>query len=329
MTSAAARSSGESGAAQGSKREPLVSVITPAWNAAQYIQPTMDSLLKQSYSNWEWLIVDDGSTDNTREIIARQSDSRIRLIQNKHTGLPAAGRNVGLANAKGDFVAFLDSDDLWLPEKIEQQIALFEKEPDVGLVFSPYAVWNDGETSPHRILPDDIAHLPNPGNYFALLCLKNRIGNSTVVVRRSLLLEHGNLDEDPAVRGSEDYELWLRLSRFTRFAFVPVPLIWYRVHANSVSSNETRNCRTSMRVIEKILARYPEDGQRPSSRCLKANWQYYLGRAQLLDGLDDKGRRALANSLLLWPFNSRAWLYLLIGLTFPGSVRTLRRRFGI
>jgi len=319
-----AKSLEEGSSVQNAGSDPIVSILTPAWNASAYIDATMKSVVEQTYSSWEWLIVDDGSTDNTCEIVSRYTDPRIRLIRKAHSGLPAAGRNAGLELASGKYIAFLDSDDVWLPEKLALQVALLEQNEKVGLVFSPFAMWYSGEAKPRRTVPET-TFFPNPGRFFRILCFRNQIGNSTVLLRRSLLQEYGKLDEDPAVRGCEDYELWIRLSYYTDFAFTPQALIWYRIHQNSVSSNNTRNCRAAMRVIEKTVARFPDASDLPSSRQLDARWQYHLGRAQLLDGIEDKGRKALARSLWQWPFNSRAWVYLLVSFLAPGYARRLWR----
>lgn len=126
--------------------EPLISIIMPAYNAEKYITESVDTVINQTYKNWELIIINDGSTDDT-EAIARQytlTDSRIKLINQENKKLSAA-RNIGIKAAVGDWVAFLDADDLWVADKLKKQIALINTKPDIGLVFSDGYIFNDGD----------------------------------------------------------------------------------------------------------------------------------------------------------------------------------------
>ena len=232
---------------------PLVSVITPAYNAEPYIAETIQSVLDQSYAHWEMLIVDDGSTDNTVGVVTQFDDSRIKLIQIEHSGLPAVGRNQALQAASGSYVAFLDADDVWRSDKLAKQIQYLESNPDVALCFTnAWIVFKNNEIV---ILYEK---LPDQGVMFRLLYQKNFIIHSSVVVRESVLDRHGGFDVDPRLRGTEDYELWLRLSMFYKFGGIEEPLLWYRVRSGSVSGDKLTMSRGLVVVLEKVYAKDPK-----------------------------------------------------------------------
>jgi glycosyltransferase involved in cell wall biosynthesis len=300
---------------------PLVSIITPAYNAAPYIAETARSVLAQTYGNWEWIVVDDGSTDATREIIAGFDDSRLRLVHTEHSGLPAVARNRGMSQARGAYVAYLDADDIWLPDKLASQLACFDANPNVGLVFSQYRRLHEDRVTPN------MGNVSNPGMLFADLVFANFICASTVVVRREPLGAHGLMDEDPAQRGTEDFELWLRLAPHVPFAYVPWPLVWYRVNAHGVSHKAVPITKGRILAVEKNLKRYPDEPVHPQmvGRRMEAWKQHWLAVAQSYDGVDQCGRRAFLHSLRNYPFNVRTWAGLALSFLGPALNRRLRR----
>jgi glycosyltransferase involved in cell wall biosynthesis len=305
---------------------PLVSIVTPAYNAAPYIGATARSVLAQSYANWEWLIVDDGSTDNTADIAEAIGDPRVRLIKAAHSGLPAVGRNRGIAEARGKYVALLDADDLWEPEKLALQVAYLERQPEVGLVFSRFYLWVDSHRRPREVVPNTRG-LPNPGSMLRQIIIRNPIGTSSVIVRRQLLTEIGAFDEDSGHRGTEDFELWLRLAGHTPFGFVEQPLYWYRVHSNNLSGSNARLMSGHLLALDKTFNRHPElyehralSGTRMAARRLR--WRGY---GQLYDCAGDCGRRDLAQSLKIWPFDVETWFGLALSSLGPRALRGLRQ----
>lgn len=200
---------------------PAVSVIVPTFNRAGLLPRAIGSVLGQSFEDFEVLIVDDGSTDETAEVVARYEDPRVRyLAQPRNAGVSAA-RNRGLREARGDLVAFLDSDDEWLPGKLAQQVELFRRVPDdVGLVY----------TGVECVLPDGRRRVDRPeerGDVYRLMLGRNVIhgGGSNVMMRRSVVATVGFFDE--GLRAIEDYEYWLRVARFFKVDYVAAPLIRY------------------------------------------------------------------------------------------------------
>jgi glycosyltransferase involved in cell wall biosynthesis len=305
---------------------PVVSIVTPAYNAAPFIGTTIESVLAQSYPCWEWIIVDDGSTDATTEIVSNCRDPRVRLVRAKHSGLPAAARNVGLSLAQGQLVAFLDADDLWEPNKLTLQVQYLAQHPHVGLVWSRYYVWVDQHKRPRQIVPATRG-IPNPGNMLSLLCLENRIGTSSVLARRKYLVSCGGFDENQRLRGVEDYDLWLRLAARCLFGFLEQPLYWYRLHAANISGGEARIQERRIIAVERALARHPElraapgfSGAEMSAR--KLCWQ---AQGLLKDGVGDCGFGLFLRSLRLRPHNPAAWTGLALSTLGPGTLGAARR----
>jgi glycosyltransferase involved in cell wall biosynthesis len=198
------------------KRNPLVSVIIPTYNRGWIIKEAIDSVLAQDYRDFELIVVDDGSTDNTPEVLDAYRGT-IKVFRQENKGVSAA-RNRGIAEASGRFIAFLDSDDLWLPQKLSRQVEFFNTTPD-ALICQTEEVWI---RSGVRVNPKKRHQKPS-GMIFEpslALCL---VSPSAVMIRRSLLEIVGNFDE--TLPACEDYDLWLRIScRFPVYR-IDTPLI--------------------------------------------------------------------------------------------------------
>jgi glycosyltransferase involved in cell wall biosynthesis len=210
---------------------PTVSVVIPAFNAALWISESLESVFAQTYPILEIIVVDDGSSDETKKVIA-QYLNRIKYIEVKHQGVSSA-RNVGIQLARGDWVAFLDADDMWYPEKIQKQVHLIT--PDVGFIFCWKHEFLNGEVHILRIVEYDKLCCINP-----LLAILTRFfaSPSTVIVKRELLINHGGFDEGNK-DGSEDADLWIRLAEWTHFSQVEEALVRYRLHSNSICGRQS------------------------------------------------------------------------------------------
>jgi teichuronic acid biosynthesis glycosyltransferase TuaG len=231
---------------------PLVSVLMPAFNAAGHIAESIESVLGQTFGGWELVVVDDGSTDNTAEVVRRfvAADARVRYVRRPNGG-QAAARNTGLGEARGRLIAFLDADDLWLPEKLEAQLAVLE-EKNMDLVYTDgYIFSNDGAESPEErfhILPGEARGV----EMFRVLFTSNRIGTLSVLVKRSALDAVGLFDEDRAYQNCEDYDLWMRLAkRDAVFYGMPERLVRYRRHAAAMTRVESKLLKPMLAVIKK------------------------------------------------------------------------------
>ena len=201
------------------EKNPLVSVIVPTYNSAKTLGPTLQSIVDQTFKDFEIIMIDGGSTDGPRSVADAFSDNvDLRWSPTESKGV-ADARNIGVKNSLGEYIAFCDSDDLWLPDKLEQQLAIFK--PDTTLVFSDGYIFDD-TTKPK----DRFFYLMKPakGHVYGDLVKGNFIATSSVIVRKSALTEPFSGEV------CEDYRMWLSLARAGSFDFVPTPLIYYYEH---------------------------------------------------------------------------------------------------
>jgi GT2 family glycosyltransferase len=206
---------------------PLVSVIIPTYNRQKLVQEAITSVLRQTYADYEVIVVDDGSTDDTGLVLEQRYGATIRYFYQDNQGESAA-RNLGIGRAKGEYIAFLDSDDLWHPKKLEHQVDAFEVSKDAGMI-STQAYWINYEGLKLRLLPHG-HDLPGSTVSWEDLVLDNVVagGGSTAMVRRSCLERVGGFDVD--IQFGEEWDLWLRLARHFRIHQIPEPLSYYRLH---------------------------------------------------------------------------------------------------
>jgi Glycosyl transferase family 2 len=262
----------------------LISIIIPVYNVERYVAQTLESVLAQTYAHFEVLIIDDESSDRSIEICRQYSDPRIRIIQQKNRGL-AGARNTGIRNAKGDYIALLDSDDLWLPQKLEKHVAHLERSPEVGISFSRSAFIDEAGS------PLGTYQMPKLDQITApyLLC-RNPIGNGSAPVIRRQVLEaiaytsnlYGAAELfyfDDQFRQSEDIECWIRVVLQTdwKIAGIPDALTLYRVNTASLSANVIKQLDSWEQVIEKTRS-YSPDVVRQWESTARAYQLRYLSR---------------------------------------------------
>lgn len=213
---------------------PLVSVITPMYNAEKFIAETIESVLAQTYENWEMLVVDNFSTDGCRELVLdyAKRDARIRLIKlDFNSGGPARPRNIGINCSRGDFIAFVDADDLWKAEKLERQVDFMLRRPEIGFLYGPCLPMIGG------VLQEQwpLQHKMMAGHVFEELFLShNVIPCSSVMVRKNSEIPL-DFDEDSRMIAIEDFDLWLRIARVAAIGFMTEPMVIYRMHEANLS----------------------------------------------------------------------------------------------
>jgi glycosyltransferase involved in cell wall biosynthesis len=224
-----------------------VSIVLPAYNAMTYLPQAYQSALAQTFTDFEILIVNDGSSDNIEEWVAKITDSRVRYIPQKNQGAQGA-RNTGINNAKGEYVALLDADDLWEATKLEKQVCLLDENPEVGLVDTWIILidregnskgWVHASTAEGQIW-EEIIQEPT------IIC------GSSPMIRRQCFEKVGVFD--PSLRYAGDWDLWIRIASRYSFALVKEPLVRYRLHPQNTSKNcrgMARDCRT---VIDRAFA---------------------------------------------------------------------------
>jgi glycosyltransferase involved in cell wall biosynthesis len=226
------------------RESPLVSVIIPSYNAAGFISETLDSALAQTYKNFEILVIDDGSTDNTKEVLEPYiKRGQIRYIYQDNSR-QAVARNNGMQQAKGELLAFLDADDIWLPNKLELQVPLF-KDKEVGLVYGNAVFWDGKKEWPH-------AHEKEfkRGCIFKkLMTYGNFIWASTVLIRRECADRAGLFEEWSPI---EDYHMWLRVAYFYKADYTSEVVEKYRIHAGNVSHKRYLIIKSEIAVINDV-----------------------------------------------------------------------------
>jgi teichuronic acid biosynthesis glycosyltransferase TuaG len=233
---------------------PKVSVIMPAFNAGNTIKDAIDSVKKQSFDEWELIIIDDGSTDDT-SVIAQgciTPDPRVKLLKlERNGGLPNA-RNQGCMMAKGEYIAFLDSDDLWHKDKLKKQIQFHSDNPEIEISHTNFIAFDSSKfyARPFRKFLDSNEKVR--GDIYPGICYKNSIGVLTVMVKRELLI-HVNLF-DPSLWTMEDQDLWIRIAKEKKeFGYLTEALAYYRISEGGISKKTGKYKRAYKKFFRKIL----------------------------------------------------------------------------
>ncbi len=215
--------------------DPLVSVVIPTYKRTYYLKQTLESIQKQTFQDFEIIVVDDG-TPNDDNLLLCNSLDKVHYIKIENSGGPAKPRNVGIKKAKGKYIAFVDDDDLWSPEKLKKQVDVLDKNPDFGLVHA-YCQVIDGD----GVVKDEITGRPGTPHVKHGDVSLRMMGNWTVMmptpmVRKEVIDKVGGFNENiPAAL--EDIEYWIRTSFYTQFYYIDEPLVQYRVHDQNMSSD--------------------------------------------------------------------------------------------
>jgi len=269
---------------------PLISVIIPVFNSEKTIRETIESVLKQSFTDFELIVVNDGSQDTTLEIIIQIKDPRLKVFSYSNAGVSAT-RNRGISQATGKYISFLDSDDLWTSDKLESQLKALQANPQAGVAYS----WTNYIDESGKFLYSGNKVVLN-GNVYEQLLLQNFIeSGSNVLIRREALNQVGGFDE--SLFGPEDWDLLIRLAAKYDFVVVPIPQILYRMSANSVSSSISRQEKASLKVIEKAFTQAPEALQH-LKRYSISNLYKYLTFRVLVGSLERQ--KALTAAYCFW-----------------------------
>lgn len=287
----------------GKNAEPVVSVVIPTFNRAHLIARSLRSVLAQTFTAYEVLVVDDGSSDNTEAVVRSLDDARIRYFWQENGGTSAA-RNRGMREARGEFIAFLDSDDEWLPEKLELQVAHFRALPDrVGLINAGAQTLTDG-AAPETFIPNQ------SGNLHRQLLERNVLHAGTVMIRKSVVERVGYFDERlPAI---EDYDYWVRISACYEIDFVPVPLMRY--YDTASPERRSRATRANLRARELFYRKHAAEMRRhgiahlfleeSARRHLKrSHWDPAKGRELVRSAIAEQPR-----ALRLYALLAKSWI---------------------
>jgi len=228
-----------------------ISVIVLTYNRARMVTEAIDSILSQTFKDFELIVMDNCSSDNTEAVIKAYTDERIRYFKHDNGGIIAVNRNYGMSQARGDYLAFCDDDDLWLPEKLEKQMLEFKKDSQVALVCTNAIIFDENGERGEFFK----AGLPDSNFTFESLVWRSSVICSSVMVRKSVIDDVGMMDESPEIFSAEDYELWLRVAHKYRIKYVDFPLVRYRIHPGGYNKKSVDAIERNRAVYRKLLGK--------------------------------------------------------------------------
>ena len=295
---------------------PKVSVILPTYNRAEFLRSAIESVLKQTYTDLEIIVSDDKSTDHTEEVVRSFKDERIKYIRNKGNKGVSAARNSAIMASKGEYIAFLDDDDEWLPDKLKRQVEVLDhSRPNTCGIHSNLLVI---DKTTGNIIPFDPVTKKFKGNLLNQFSIGDPIRTSTVIIRKRCLDEIGLFDE--TISYMEDRDLWVRLSINWDFEYISKSLIKYYVHGNAQLS---QNLDAQTAGQEKILERYPH--------LFKKNKKYY-GESYVQLGVwycqlkkMKEGRKNIVKGIKIYPSNTIAYFHLFSSFLGPSNYQRMRK----
>jgi glycosyltransferase involved in cell wall biosynthesis len=264
---------------------PLISVVIPVFNGERTIKETIESVLRQTFADFEIIIINDGCQDATVEIVSNIQDSRIQVYSYPNAGL-AASRNRGINHASSEYIAFIDADDLWTPDKLEAQLNSLKANPDAAVAYS----WTDYIDQSSQFLRRG-SHITVNGDIYPHLLVIDFLENgSNPLIRKQAFVEVGNFDE--SLTAAEDWDLLLRLARRYPFVCVPSPQILYRISGNSMSDHILRQESESLKVIERAFNQAPESLQYLKKQSLANLYKYLTYKAMEVQPKSETGLTA-------------------------------------
>lgn len=270
---------------------PLISVVIPVYNGERTIQETVNSVLNQTFQDFELIVINDGSQDSTLDILGKIQDPRLTVYSYPNRGL-SASRNRGIDHACGEFISFLDADDLWTTDKLNAQLKALQENPEAAVSYS----WTDFIDESGKLLGYGIHYTAN-GYVFSKLLKFFFVGSgSNALIRKQVFDEAGRFDE--TLTSAEDWDMFLRLAARYHFAAVSISQILYRVTDTSMSGNVIRQEREMLKVIEHAFAQEPGMSLRHLKRYTYANLYIYL-TSRTLKGTP-KQQNGLLAARFLW-----------------------------
>jgi glycosyltransferase involved in cell wall biosynthesis len=296
---------------------PLVSIVVPTFNHASFLKAAIDSIRAQTYSNWQAIIVNNFSSDDTIDIVTGFHDDRIRLISFHNEGIIAASRNHGIHHATGEFVAFLDSDDVWYPGKLAACVSKLLEGNDL---VCHGELWVGESTRPREMIYGPRSR----ATYRQLLYRGNCISTSATVVRRSILVALDGFSERPDFVTVEDYDLWLRITNLTQhIEFIPQVLGEFRRHGGNASNAVFRNMSAELSVISDHFSRQDKSNlNRLRQRQRRGRAYYGAGRSLDTSGDSQQALRLFVQSFATSPFIGRLYPAILLALLHSVTSRS-------
>ena len=302
-----------------------MSVIIPTYNRAHYICEAVESVLAQTYKNVEIIVVDDGSTDGTEEVLSLYR-GRIRYFYQENRG-PSAARNAGIQKSTGPYIAFLDSDDLWMPDKLDLQVRYLSEHPDYGLVHTDHEDWIVRDGAVVEVRPDhyDSHHI---GYIFPEMFLRNEVSTPTVLLRKVCLNKVGYFDENLLL--FEDHDLWLRIARYYKIGYINKKLAVFRRHGDNITDSCSRSKAAILRtqMLQNFTMNYPEIIEEIGRRRVKLSFSesLFCYAYECFDTGDFRNaRKFMQKAISYCPTRWSCYLYYLATLFPQTTIRRLRK----
>ncbi len=294
-------------------KEATFSVIIVTWNQGKFVKDAIESVLKQSFQDFEIIVIDDGSTDDTKDKVLSFTDKRINYVYQGHSGLPAYCRNRGVSLSRGKLIAFFDADDLWYGEKLKSCLRMFDEHPDVSLVCHNVAITKDGK----------VLRISNYGPYVEgmyenLLFNGNCLTPSAVVIKREVFFQDGMwFSETRDLFSVEDYDFWLRLSKRFKFYFLKETLGEHRlVITSTVANNIERHMSNLLNLLEENFKGIIDKDNKTKllikkriSSVLAAKGRLYHDRRKFSKSLEN-----YIKALKVYPLNYKIYFYIFLSL---------------
>lgn len=269
---------------------PLISVIIPVYNGEKTIRETIESVLNQTFSDFELIVINDGSQDSTLEIVSSIPDPRLQVFSYPNAGL-AASRNRGISKATGKYISFIDADDLWTPDKLEEQLRALQANPQAAVAYS----WTDCIDESGQFLHTG-SHLTVNGDVYANLLVVNFLeSGSNPLICQQALKEVGGFEA--SLNPAEDWNMWLKLAARYRFVGVSSTQVLYRVSVNSMSANVWKQEAACLQVLERGFSQAPESLQNLRKYSFGNVYKYLSFKA--LDGIPCRERGLVATRFIL------------------------------
>jgi glycosyltransferase involved in cell wall biosynthesis len=299
---------------------PEVSVIIATYNRGALLEHALESVFGQTFGDYEVVIADDGSTDDTLERLKKYG-SRVRVLCLEHQGRPASARNCAIEEASGRFLAFLDSDDLWAPEKLERQVGLMREDPELVMNYTDTAFADEGG---HFLYLHSRRERPGSGRVLDALLQRNFIALSTALARRDVVRSVEGFEE--SLRLAEDWCLWLRLSAKGRVAFINERLCTNRVGHQEMTGDKAALFEDALRALDIIEAEFPSElrEHRASLRRGRARMMSMLARNYLFSGRAGDARELYSKTLANDPLRVEALPFYVLSLLGPRPAATLK-----
>ena len=292
---------------------PKVSVILPTYNRASLIGRAIKSILNQTFNDFELLIIDDGSVDDTEKVVKTFADTKVTYKKHEENKGAAAARNTGIHLARGEFIAFNDSDDEWMPEKLERQIKKFsEVNSNIGVIYCGYiAVSQQTNREIFRSTPME------KGKIYPRILQGCITGTFTPLIKQACFEKVGLFDE--TLPSCQDWDMWIRISEYYEFDFISDILVKMYIHGSQISTNLEAKIEGKERILEKY-------GFELSKNPLFFN-SFLIGLflQNCIAGKIKKGRKHLISALKLEPFQTKGYIHLLLSVFAPWIYRNILR----